>query len=360
MAGKGGKTLRRRLWKALLYLVILLALAAGGLYMLEWKPPPLMSTPLRGQAAVQDAPAELELLSWNIGYAGLDREADFFMDGGRGVHPPSRQRVEENLAAIIEVIRGQGADLVLLQEVDRSARRTFDIDQVEALAAILPGYQCTWAPNFMTWVPVPLTRPLGRVRSGLFSASRHKVLSAARIQLPGQHPWPVRVFHLKRCLHELRLPAPGGREWVIINLHLSAFDRGGKLRREQLRELTERMAEHAAAGRYVIAGGDFNQAPPGLPDFGPSGEPEWFQRLPEGWLPEGFRLAFDTSVPSLRATDAPYRPGETFVTVVDGFVVGPGVEVQEVKTLPLDFANSDHHPVLLRVRLVAGDIPTTP
>jgi len=331
-------------------LVFTAAALSGALVMLEWRPPERTTVPIEGCAPTQTPPAELKILSWNIGYAGLDREADFFMDGGRGVHARSLERVRENLAAIVKVIQEQNADILLLQEVDRPSARTYRIDEVAYLVEKLPGYTWSFAPNFNTWVPVPLRKPMGRVYSGLLSASRYRFLSAERLQLPTLHPWPVRVFHLKRCLHRLELEAAGGKRWVIYNLHLSVFS-SGEQRLRQLQYLAARLGEDAAAGALVVAGGDFNQAPGDWKNPNAAPEPEWFRRLPADWLPEGFSMAFDLHTPSLRATDRPYRPGVTFVTVLDGFVIGPAVELIEVKTLDLDFAHSDHHPVLLRVRL---------
>ena len=37
--------------------------------------------------------------------------------------------------------------------------------------------------------------------------------------------------------------------------------------------------------------------------------------------------------------------------MIDGFIVSDNLEVSSVETMDLGFANSDHNPVLLRVRL---------
>ena len=54
------------------------------------------------------------LLTWNVGYCGLDEEADFFMDGGSGVRVKSKAKVKENLQAITEEIKTLDPDIVLL------------------------------------------------------------------------------------------------------------------------------------------------------------------------------------------------------------------------------------------------------
>lgn len=352
--------IRVGVWRALLWISLaLLSLLVGGVLLLlaiEWRPAPVLDTPVEGRAA-QEAPASsLRLLTWNIGYAGLDAGADFFMDGGRMVRAGSEERVRENLAGIRQVLGRHAAyDLVLLQEVDRDSSRTFGIDEAKEIVADLPGFAWSFSPNYRArWVPWPLLDPIGRVESGLLSLSRRALSSARRLQLPGAFPWPVRVFHLKRCLHELRFPASDGRDWVVINLHLSTFDREGRLRRQEMAFLRQHLARLAQEGAHVIAAGDFNQVFPGVDEtsFGHTDPvPDWRIAVDPGWLPPGFRWAFDGTRPSLRATNRPWRPGVNFTTVIDGFLLGPGVEAGEVRTLDLDFRHSDHHPVLLEVRL---------
>ena len=81
----GGK---RSKWKRILVVVsallgLLLVILLGVLLLFEWRPEPMMETPVMGRGTPpEQPPATLSLLSWNIGYAGLSKEADFFMDGG--------------------------------------------------------------------------------------------------------------------------------------------------------------------------------------------------------------------------------------------------------------------------------------
>jgi endonuclease/exonuclease/phosphatase family metal-dependent hydrolase len=146
---------------------------------------------------------------------------------------------------------------------------------------------------------------------------------------------------------------------VVVHLHLSTFDRDGELRRQELDFLREHLLRLAAQGHHPIAGGDFNHAFPGLPERAfPAADPtpDWFQAVPAGFLPAGFAFAFDPGTPSLRATNRPYRAGVNFLTVVDGFLVGPGIRVDRVQTSDLGFAHSDHQPVRIEISL-AGESP---
>lgn len=70
---------------------------------------------------------EMTLLCWNIGYGGLGKEMDFFMDGGTKVGPDSKEKVEDCLEGIENIIDSFDPNLILLQEVDSSSSRTSDL-----------------------------------------------------------------------------------------------------------------------------------------------------------------------------------------------------------------------------------------
>ena len=88
------KKVFKRLFKLLLILVLVLVLALaaliGVLSATEYNPASVEeaeTVPLPGAAPAPDmrsiAPgAELKILSWNIGYAGLGKGSDFVLDGG--------------------------------------------------------------------------------------------------------------------------------------------------------------------------------------------------------------------------------------------------------------------------------------
>jgi len=324
--------------------------------MWEWVPRPIEDTPIAGSPAPGRKPPEaLDILTFNIGYGGLGREADFFMDGGSQVRPPNPEVVQRNLTGVVQALAARPVDIALLQEVDCASSRSFGRDQPRVLVRAFPGYAYARALNFkVAWLPYPPRQPLGRVESGLLSLCAYPLLGATRYGLPNGQPWPIRVFHLKRCLHLLCLKAADGRDFAIVHLHLSTFDDDGRMRRRELAFLRDLLLRLADSGQHVIAGGDWNHGFPGVeraPFHLPARKPSWFRTLPDGWAPPGWRFGFDPRTPSLRATDRPYAPGQTFVTIVDGFLVSPELEILRVETRDLGFAHSDHHPVHLRVAL---------
>ena len=60
----------------------------------------------------------VSILTWNVGYAGLGEESDFFMDGGKQVRAPSKAIVEKNMDGIVSTVKELDADFTFLQEIE--------------------------------------------------------------------------------------------------------------------------------------------------------------------------------------------------------------------------------------------------
>lgn len=109
-----------------------------------------------------------------------------------------------------------------------------------------------------------------------------------------------------------RYSIENGKELVLINTHNEAFDEGGNTRTAQMKNIKEFVLNEDKAGNYVIVGGDWNQYPPDL----------------------------KTSFTANRA----------FTGKIGNFNL-TGMESVSVKCIHLGFKNSDHNPVLCRVKL---------
>ena len=351
----------KKILKGLLVLPVTAVVGAGGLLgfltATEYKPADVETLEVRTLDAEALGPVpsdDLSVLSWNIGYAGLGKEQDFFMDGGSHARPGSAELVNQYLDGIRDSIEKQDADLVLLQEVDTDASRTYGIDETTALIQASGVHALNYSCAF---VPVPLP-PMRKVHSGLFTTADYAMTDAQRIALPNPFSWPMRAANLKRCLLVNRLPVEGSdKELVLVNLHLEAYD-DGEGKAAQTRQLMDLLQEEYEKGNFVIAGGDFNQVFPGSLEVYPNNHPELWEvgALEESSLPEGFRYAFDTATPTCRLLNQPYDPADTENTqyyVIDGFIVSPNVSVEAVETVDLDFENSDHNPVRMTVDLAA-------
>ena len=312
----------------------------------------------------------LSFLNWNIGFAGMGEKSNFFYDSnqsfffsdGKMVRSP-KPFVDANLKGIIDFIRLNPSDFILLQEVDRSSKRSYYRDQHNLISAELNRYSQHFAYNYqVARVIVPLFNPwnvLGKVASGLSSYSRFNPISSNRYQYPGKYNWPAYLFHLDRCMSVQWYPTTevSGKELVVINTHNSAYDKGHLKPKEMAYMKAFLLAEYEK-GNYVVVGGDWNQNPPGvsndqmsiaagiLPD--PSRHPS---QIDEKFMPENWQWVFDPLVPTSRSLVDVLDYGKTTVSLIDYYLVSPNIEVKEVKGLNLKFQYSDHNPVIMKIRL---------
>lgn len=338
-----------------LIVVVLAAGLLGYLSLTEYAPDPVEKLELT-RAARNDEVAVgkmLKVVSFNTGYAGLDRTEDFFMDGGTSVAPDNIQQVKDNMAGILSALVAQKAQIYLLQEVDVDSVRSFNIDQAEYYRHGL-SLNMAHAYNYRCdFVPYPLP-PIGKVASGLCTLTGLNVTEATRESLPVPFSWPLRIANLKRCLLIERVPVKDtDKELVIVNLHLEAYDDGaGKA--AQTEQLMQLISAEFRKGNYVIAGGDFNQTFEGARTIGAVSEDTWQPGLLlQSELPGQASYAFDDSVPTCRSLDKPYngdRQNGVFY-VIDGFILTSNLKVNHVETVDLNFQHSDHNPVMLQVTL---------
>lgn len=338
----------------LLFLAGILLLALIWLTIREYRPEAEETLAVPSGSETPAPGSSLEILTFNTGYAGLDKTQDFFMDGGSQVQPDSRQEVEENLQGIAGILKEQPADVYFLQEVDLDSKRSYRIDQQAYYQENLdlPGvFACNFKCDF---IPYPLP-PIGKVESGILTMTDLAVSSASRISLPESFSWPVKTCNLKRCMLETRIPLTGtDRELVLINFHLEAYDSGeGKIRQSQM--LAEKLQKEYEAGNYVIAGGDFNQTFEGIDKYPLKDTDNWAPGvIGEDSLPEHFSFAVDDSYPTCRLLNEPYSGSfdTAQVYVLDGFLVSDNIKVNQVSVINTDFAYTDHQPVRLEVRLL--------
>lgn len=247
------------------------------------------------------------------------------------------------------------SEIYLLQEVDLAASRSFNINEVDYLADFLPGYSYTFALNYkVPWVPAPLFKPMGSVNSGLLTLSAFHSTSARRFDLPGKEGWPRQQLDLDRAYLESRFPVDNGKELVLVNLHLSAFDEGGRIRQQQLDYLSAYLEKEQEQGNYIVLGGDWNHSLPGTsPEAFPTiqGWPAWLQKFPDSFKPDGFQWVVDPGVPTVRTLDIPYTDGVNFRAVIDGFLVSTNIKVLSFQGHELSFEHSDHNPITVQLVL---------
>ncbi len=360
--------------RLLLWSLTILLLYVGGLLLYgtltDWVPekeaPALVVPPSSGQAAqaVVDR-GVVRLLTWNVGYGGLGDKDFFFYNRGDffwtepGTVRPSLERIAANLSGQRLTVANTLSDIFLLQEVDSAARRSHYVNELDTLRTARADYVSAFAPNFKSGrVPLPIFQPwdhYGAVTGGLLSLSRYRPSASTRLQLPGEHPWPTKLFQLDRCALRQEFATRSGRTLVVYNVHLSAYDKDGSVRRQQMDALREWATADYQAGNYVVIGGDWNQLPPGF---------NWFSLNPTvervelpvtigfDYMPAGWKYAYDPGVATVRSSDQPYDAHRTRRSLIDFYLLSPNLRIRQVKGLEQSFQYSDHQPVYLEVEFL--------
>lgn len=299
-------------------------------------------------AAQSPAGPTLSILTWNIGYGGMGAESDFIMDMGVQKRPLDATLVDKNAAGVTAALGKIAGDIVLAQEAARPSWNTYRRDVIGQVAEGLPDHALVYRADIDTvGVPAPLSVSIG---SAILSRTPGEVEWRG---LPLEPTFEYGAFRKLYRMHILRFDDAAGHAWTVVNIHLSAFDTPeAQVREEQLRSvLAFAEAEHAA-GRRVAVGGDWNLRLTET-EFPHSTDAKylfWVRDLPEDVTPDGWTWAVDAKTPTVRTAHQPYRDGENYRLIVDGFLLSPNVELLEVEGLDLGFQFSDHNPVRVSVR----------
>lgn len=140
--------------------------------------------------------------------------------------------------------------------------------------------------------------------------------------------------------------------WNVINLHLAAFDEGGDTRFKEVNAVFELAEKLHAEGKMVVIGGDWNLrlTDTHFPSTSTDDALFWIHDFPKDKLPEGWKLVFDETVPTVRTNERPFKANENYRTIIDGLLVSPDVEVVEAKGIDLGFRFTDHQPAVFTLR----------
>ncbi|MEG1410572.1 MAG: endonuclease/exonuclease/phosphatase family protein [Terrisporobacter sp.] len=352
--------MKNKIYKTITYFIgfILIAIIGYVLFMIitDYKPEKEVSIEIQNnQNNLVENNESLSVTTFNTGYCGTDKDIDFFMDGGTQSRSISKERTIENLNGIIYEMKTLNSDVYFLQEVDKKATRSYKVNQFEDYQNSFKNYSSSFATNYkVPWVPLPITKPHGQVLAGLTTLSNIQLNSSTRYDLPGKESFFRQLGDLDRCILVNRASTSDGKELVLINVHLSAYDKGGTIRKQQLEFLKTVLKDEYEKGNYVVVGGDWNQQIPGTDykNFETTQEkPDWLQDIPKDFAPKGFTWATDENMPTCRTMDIVYTKGVNLLSIIDGFLVSDNIDVTSVKSTNLEFKNTDHNPVTIEFKL---------
>lgn len=318
------------------------------LWIREYRPKKIENVKIEGLGEKNPEIGKIyKIMTWNIGYGGLDKDTDFFMDGGDRVFPINKNHVEKSINHIIKSSEKFNADIKFFQEVDVNSKRTYHINEVEKIRKNLGG-NTTFALNFKAdFIPYPIP-PMGKVESGIMSQTNFKIKKSKRYQQEVPHKFPSRLVNLKRAFNPSYIDIKNSdKKLVIVNVHLDAYEKGNNGRIAQTKEIINFVNKEYKKGNYVIVGGDFNQELTGHYKELPEGI--WNPKiLPKELLTENIKLYFDKDGKTSVVNDKPYTGKDAYLSTIDGFLATDNIEVKNIKTQTQeDFQYSDHNPVLM-------------
>jgi endonuclease/exonuclease/phosphatase family metal-dependent hydrolase len=184
---------------------------------------------------------------------------------------------------------------------------------------------------------------------GTFMRVAHEPTEIIRI---AEEPGTIMGFIKRRYHVQVTELDVSGQPWVLINVHLSAFDEGANTRMVQLREVLDLADSYYQQGKAVAVGGDWNMrlAPTDFAYTADDSAQFWIHDFPREELKEGWQLAIDPAVPSVRTNEQPYEAGRNYTTNIDGLLLSPNVVLESAKGFDLGFQYTDHQPVLFTLR----------
>lgn len=317
-------------------------------------------------SASAKAETTFTIATYNIGFGAYDHDFSFFMDSGEmkngeqvsGKHSRAQSEdiVNKNTSGAIAALTSLNADFYFLQEVDTNATRSYYINQKQLIEKAMPSYGGVFGLAFHSaYLLYPFHEPHGSVESGLLTLSKYEVASSKRRQYPVDNSFITKFTDLDRCFVVSRIKVKQDKELVLINSHMSAYDKGGTIRAQQLAVLNGVLQEEYEKGNYVIVGGDFNHdIANSIHTFSSEQKtPEWVYALNDENLSAHYsfvQAANKAEVATCRSSDLPYQKGVNYTVILDGFIISDNIEAT-AENIDTDFTYSDHNPVKMTFTL---------
>lgn len=203
----------------------------------------------------------LTLVTYNIGYASGNKN-----NLGAIL---SRDEIIKNLNNMAAELKKLNPDIIALQEVDISATRSHDIDEMRFLANALGmpygARVITWNKNYLPWPYWPVSLQFGKIISGQAILSRYPILKQqVYVQdKPAANAFWYNWFYLDRVFQRVMINF-NGEKISLWNVHLEAFDEKTKITQaEKLAELVQTKNTPFKTPLKFVAEfvlGDFNSA----------------------------------------------------------------------------------------------------
>jgi len=248
----------RKIYKFLLRFIILLIIAA--IVFFFWASSPTLEKSKYAKLIkledkiVPENDSIFSIVTYNIGYLSG-------MTNNLPVAKP-KELFDKNLEKVLSETAKVNPDIIAFQEIDFNASRSYHVNQQNKIAALGYNYIAKTVNWDETYVPFPYWPPsmhFGKVVSGQSILSKYPLLDHERIVLErvADNPFYRDALYLDRLAQVVKVVL-NGKEVVLINVHLEAFDKN--TREKQLVVVLELFQKYAATNPTILLG-DFNSDP---------------------------------------------------------------------------------------------------
>ena len=210
---------------------------------------------------LRDEPQNVEsliVMTWNIRFGAA--RIPFFGDSCGDRVLMTQAETEGYLNLIVDYIKITEPNILLLQEVDISSKRSAYVNQLQY---ILDRTHLNYGAYASMWnAEIIPSDGLGKVDAGNAVLSRWKITDAERIQLPLRTDQDdlTQYFYLRRNILKAKIALDGENEIYAVNIHATAFatDDTKKKHIAKYKEVLDNLVNQEA---IFITGGDFNSIP---------------------------------------------------------------------------------------------------
>ena len=281
------------------------------------------------------------IVTYNIGYLSG-------MTNNKAISR-SKQFFNANLSQSISLFKSISPDFIAFQEIDFDASRSYNVDQMEALATEnqydYSSKAINWDKQYVPFPYWPVTQQFGKIVSGQAVLSRFPITKNTITPLikPESNPFYYNAFYLDR-LAQLTQVEIGNNTLFILNVHLEAFD--AETRNKQIKTVLGIVHRYSEKFPIILCG-DFNSTPPGatnpwqddnviktmLADF----QLEMAINMEANKKSESSYYTFNSDAPERRIDYFFYNP--KFIKILDARVLNEANQI------------SDHLPVWMKFTL---------
>ena len=198
-----------------------------------------------------DTDSIYSIVTYNIGYLSG-------MTNNRSVAKP-KELFDNNLKKVLIATKAVNPDIIAFQEIDYNADRSYNVNQQNKIAKLGYNYIAEAINWDETYVPFPYWPPsmhFGKVVSGQSILSKFPFNDYKRLVLDrvADAPFYRDALYLDRLAQVAKIKIEG-KEVVVINVHLEAFDKPTRIK--QFNEVIALFNTYKKTNPTILLG-DFN------------------------------------------------------------------------------------------------------